>query len=132
MVESREAERRQQTEGSLCLWGKERLRNIDVKMEERDEERQFGMETRLLALNRERVDEAKTEMILKNELRGKRERAKLKSNENTLPRDSSFMFWKDASNMRDPDCRKHKGFYPEEVYREWTMRLRSKRDLFVY
>lgn len=58
MVESLEAERRQQTEGSLCLWGKERLRDIDVKREERDEERQLGMERRLLALPRERNDEA--------------------------------------------------------------------------
>lgn len=66
MVESLEAERRQQTEGSLCLWGKERLRDIDVKMEERDEERQLRMERKLLALKRERVDEAKTEMIKKN------------------------------------------------------------------
>lgn len=38
---------------------KERLRDIDVRREERDEERQLGMERRPLALNRERDDEAK-------------------------------------------------------------------------
>lgn len=101
MVESLEAERQQQTEGSLCLWGKERLRDIDVRREERDEERQLGMERRLLALKRERDDEAKEREMMrawegKNSHRGrrkegrrkklvwgKREREKLKSNENT-------------------------------------------------
>lgn len=40
-----------------CLRGKERLKDIDVKMEERDEERQLEMERRLLALKRQRDDE---------------------------------------------------------------------------
>lgn len=37
----------------------ERLRDIDVRREERDEERQLGMEREPLALKRERDDEAK-------------------------------------------------------------------------
>lgn len=60
MAKSLEAESRQQAEGSLCLRGeKERLRDIDVRREERDEKRQLGMEGGPLALKRERNDEAK-------------------------------------------------------------------------
>lgn len=56
MLESLEAERRQQAEGSLYLWG---LRDIDVRREEKDEERQLGTERRPLALKEEGGDEAK-------------------------------------------------------------------------
>lgn len=49
-----------------------------------------------------------------------------------MHRDSSFMFWKDAGNTRDPVCRKHTGFYPGEVYGEWKKTHRSQSDLSVY
>lgn len=56
MAKSREAERRQRAEGSLFLRGEG---EIDVRREERDEERQPGIERRPLALKREKDDEAK-------------------------------------------------------------------------
>lgn len=101
---------------------KERLRDIDVQREERDEERQLGMERGPLALKRERVDEAKEGQKWwepesgENSHGGKRGREERKDRERgwnpvrifcPLCKGSSLMSWKDTGNMKDSVCGKH-------------------------